>query len=128
MAPGRLTERSVSRPGRVMEDKHMYSIVLMAALSTGSGAPEFCHHGGGLGCAGYNSYGPYGPAPMVPEQIPPPKVEDKDKKDKGGTGSVAPDRAKVIVQLPADAKLYVDDQPIKAVPDNQVFSTPQLER
>ncbi|MFL5338759.1 MAG: TIGR03000 domain-containing protein [Gemmataceae bacterium] len=174
----------------------MYSIVLMAALSTGSGAPEFGHHGcghhgyncggwvsstctgcyggsyygapygpgclggwygaycgggcwggygggcygggidyngfgcqgcygcyGGFGCGGYS---PYGPAQMVPETIPAPKVEDKDKK--GGTGSVAPDRAKVIVQLPADAKLYVDDQPIKATPDNQVFNTPQLER
>jgi uncharacterized protein (TIGR03000 family) len=170
----------------------MYSVVLMAALSSGTSAPDFCHHGwghhnytsayvsvsctgcyggsyygapygpgclgywygscggcwggygggwggydnycfgchgcygcyGGFGCAGYS---PYGPMQMAPEQIPAPKVEDKDKK-KEGSSSVAPDRAKVIVQLPADAKLYVDDHPINATPDNQVFSTPRLER
>jgi uncharacterized protein (TIGR03000 family) len=79
---------------------------------------------GGFGCTGFNAYGP---SPMAPEQIPAPKVEDKDKK--GGSGStVAPDRAKVIVQLPTDAKLYVDDHPIKATADNQAFSTPRLER
>jgi uncharacterized protein (TIGR03000 family) len=73
------------------------------------------------GCVGYN---PYGPSPTSPEQIPPPKVEEK----KGaGMGAVTPDRAKVVVQLPADAKLYVDDQPVKAA-DRQTFSTPRLER
>jgi uncharacterized protein (TIGR03000 family) len=164
----------------------MYSVVLMAALTTGSSAPD-CdwfhgghgHHGGYgpvsstcLGCYGgmyygswagacggcygayggsygwggalnYNCFGchgcygcagsfgcasfnPYGPPTNAPEQIPPPKVEEK----KGGTSgrAVAPDRAKVIVQLPAGARLYVDDQAIKTTSDNQTFSTPRLER
>ncbi len=164
----------------------MYSVVLMAALTTGSSAPDcWFHHGhgchgyygdsvsatctgcyggsyygapygpawgggwcggchggswgwggavdyscfgchgcygcaGSFGCAGFN---PYGPAPNAPEMIPPPKTEEK----KSGTSSAAPDRAKVIVQLPADARLYVDDHPIKTTRDNQAFNTPRLE-
>ncbi len=169
----------------------MYSVVLMAALSTGGSAPDWCHHnhgytgvsctctgcyggsyygapygpgwgggcygygGGGFGCYGgswgyggggaidYNCFGchgcygcyggfgctgfnPYGPNPAAPEMIPAPKPDDK--KPGGGTSSVAPDRAKVIVQLPAGAKLYVDDQPIKTTSDNQAFNTPRLDR
>ncbi|HKI31164.1 MAG TPA: TIGR03000 domain-containing protein [Gemmataceae bacterium] len=74
-------------------------------------------------CGGYN---PYGIQATVPEVVPPPKVDE----NKGGSGSssVAPDRARVIVQVPADAKLYFDDQPIKAGRENQSFSTPRLER
>jgi uncharacterized protein (TIGR03000 family) len=77
---------------------------------------------GGFNCTGFNPYG----QPSTPESIPAPKPDDK--KTGGGTGSVAPDRAKVIVQLPADAKLYVDDQPIKISSDNQTFNTPRLDR
>jgi uncharacterized protein (TIGR03000 family) len=179
----------------------MYSVVLMAALTTGGGAADFCHHGAhgysgisctcngcyggsyygapygpgfiaGSGCWGcyggygggyggccggcwgcyggswgygggaidYNCFGchgcygcyggfsctgfdPYGPNAATPEVIPAPKPDEK----KGGTSSVAPDRAKVIVQLPAGAKLYVDNQPIKTSADNQAFNTPQLQ-
>jgi uncharacterized protein (TIGR03000 family) len=83
-----------------------------------------CH--GCYGCAGTFTCGGYLPpgGGQPPELIPPPKVEEK----KGGTGALAPDRAKVIVQLPADAKLYVDEQPIKASAERQTFSTPRLER
>ena len=77
---------------------------------------------GGFGCTGFN---PYGPNPGAPEVIPAPKVEEK--KTGGGSGSLAPDRAKVIVSLPADVKLYVDDAPIKVTSDKQSFSTPRLE-
>jgi uncharacterized protein (TIGR03000 family) len=173
----------------------MYSVVLMAALTTGGSAPDgWCHHSHGYsgisstctgcyggsyygapygpgwgGCSGYGSCGgswgcyggswgggggwgnaidyncfgchgcygcyggfgctgfnPYGPNPATPEIIPAPKPDDK-KKD-GSNSSVAPNRAKVIVQLPAGAKLFVDDQPIKTSADNQAFNTPQLER
>jgi len=75
---------------------------------------------GGFGCVGYS---PGGPGANVPEQIPPPRVDEKK-----GTGALAPTRAKVIVQLPADAKLFVDDQPIKATEERQTFNTPQLQR
>ncbi len=172
----------------------MYSVVLMAALTTGGGTPDWCHHGhgyyggcfggewapncygvyggyyygipcGGYGCNGcygcygghwghggggwagwggvdYNCFGchgcygcsgyygcvgysPGGPAATTPEPIPAPRVEEKKKE---GTSTVTPNRARVVVQLPADAKLFVDDQPIKATEERQTFSTPQLQR
>jgi uncharacterized protein (TIGR03000 family) len=178
----------------------MYSVVLMTALASGTGAADWCGHGhggrgapyywgewasnctgfyggsyygipcggygcwggygghGGFGCYGcygghwgnwgggwggyvdYNCFGchgcygcygsfactgyaPGGPAAVIPEQIPPPRVEEK----KGGTGAIQRDRAKVVVQLPADAKLFVDDQPIKTTDARQQFSTPRLQ-
>ncbi len=83
--------------------------------------PRLLRLRGAFGCTGYN---PYGPGPATPEQIPPPKVEEK----KPGTTALPTDRAKVIVQLPTDAKLYVDNQPIKSAADHDTFSTPRLDR
>jgi uncharacterized protein (TIGR03000 family) len=56
------------------------------------------------------------------EALPKPKPDDKDK----GMG-VAPNRAKLIVELPADAKLYVDDRAIKNGANPRTFHTPELE-
>jgi uncharacterized protein (TIGR03000 family) len=36
-------------------------------------------------------------------------------------------RAKLIVEVPVDAKLYIDDQPMKTTSTRRVFSTPALE-
>jgi uncharacterized protein (TIGR03000 family) len=57
-----------------------------------------------------------------------------------GTGSKPPEpipapekkssldtRARLIVDLPADAKLFVDDQPMKTASSRRVFRTPILE-
>jgi uncharacterized protein (TIGR03000 family) len=48
-----------------------------------------------------------------------------------GTGTnkeeAALSRAKLIVEVPADAKLYIDDQPMKTTSARRVFSTPALE-
>jgi uncharacterized protein (TIGR03000 family) len=62
--------------------------------------------------------------------------EDKNnKKKKGDAGSgddqlqlmsLNPDRARLIVTLPADAKLYVDGQPMRTPSERRVFHTPQL--
>jgi uncharacterized protein (TIGR03000 family) len=164
----------------------VYSMVLMAALTTGGQSPEWfgCHGccgcgggwgccgcwGGGWGCCGcwggcwggcggcYGCYGCYGgwgygcysngccggyagvgyygggvavPGAAVPgyapegaappgEGLPPPKP------DKGGMGQ-APNRAKLIVELPADAKLYVDDRPMNTTSNVRTFNTPELE-
>jgi uncharacterized protein (TIGR03000 family) len=152
----------------------MYSVILMAAMTTAGEAPDCwfkggCHgcyggcygscNGGCYGCYGcsggwgscwggcygcygwgtsygchgcygcwgcYGScYGSYGtmqmavPAmPAKPEAIPTPK--DKE--------SLLPAKAKLIVELPADAKLFIDDQPIKNTnsPVRQ-FNTPELQ-
>jgi uncharacterized protein (TIGR03000 family) len=145
----------------------MYSMVLMAALSTGGDLPA-CHRGGCGGCWGgcygcwggcygccgcwggcwgcygcygcwgcYGCYGGWGysayaaPAPYqaapaqqmspAPESIAPPKRE-------GATfRTPTPTSARLIVELPANAKLFVDDQPMKTTSTRRAFRTPTLE-
>jgi uncharacterized protein (TIGR03000 family) len=36
-------------------------------------------------------------------------------------------RARLVVEVPAEAKLYIDDQPMKTASPRRVFSTPALE-
>jgi uncharacterized protein (TIGR03000 family) len=55
-----------------------------------------------------------------PEQGPAPKKEE-------GKESAALNRASLIVELPADAKLYVDNQLTKASSERRVFNSPPLE-
>jgi uncharacterized protein (TIGR03000 family) len=90
-----------------------------------------CH--GCYGC--YGCYGCTGYAPVVPgtgpamppagEQLPEPKKDESKKK--GGEASI-PNRAKLLVELPADAKLYIDDQPMKLSEGRRAFQTPDLEK
>jgi uncharacterized protein (TIGR03000 family) len=89
---------------------------------------------GGYGCFGGSTISPYGSvyspaAPSgtmtapKPEQVPAPKPEP------GGKSKAAIDhQAKLIVELPADAKLYIDDQPMKTSSGRRVFRTPALDR
>jgi uncharacterized protein (TIGR03000 family) len=39
----------------------------------------------------------------------------------------ANDAAKLVVDLPADAKLFIDDQQMKTTSERRVFNTPKLE-
>jgi uncharacterized protein (TIGR03000 family) len=55
------------------------------------------------------------------EQLPAPGT-DKDKK-----GTMVPTKARLIVELPADATLYIDDLPMKTASGTRAFSTPTLE-
>jgi uncharacterized protein (TIGR03000 family) len=70
-----------------------------------------------LNCYGAAAYTPVGPGP---EQIPPPKVEDK--------AGASLDRARVTFALPAGAKLFIDDQLMKGSVERRTFNTPRLER
>jgi uncharacterized protein (TIGR03000 family) len=167
----------------------MYSMVLMAALTTGTSAPDCwfrnhgCHGGGGCygsscngcygsyayggyGCNGYSGYGcygsasyggyscyggygcyggyscygscgcyggygcygggvspyfPAGPVNPIREVVPPPKRE-------GSPETLAPTRARLIVELPGDATLYIDDQKMASTSTRRVFNTPELDR
>jgi uncharacterized protein (TIGR03000 family) len=54
----------------------------------------------------------------TPEPVPPPKKEKTTALDQA---------ARLIVELPADAKLYVDDKPTKATSERRIFNTPELE-
>ena len=193
----------------------MYSVVLMAALTSGTATPDWCHrsccgcyggwggcyggsyggyggcyggwgcyggcyggyggyggfgswgtcmacygcyagygcYGGGWGCYGWGCYScyagaaawscagcyggwscygmPYGTVPYTqsvpvvpgtggtaPEKVGPPA--------KGGTKEIS-DRGRLVVELPTDAKLFIDDQPMKTQAARRVFQTPPLQ-
>jgi len=96
----------------------MYSMVLVAVLASSPVVPD-CHgrhgcHGcyGCYGCYG-GCYGCYGGGGAEP--IAPPKK----------AAAAAP--ARLIVQLPADAQLFLDDQPTNARAAERTFVTPNLE-
>lgn len=85
-----------------------------------------CSYGccGGWGCCGGGYYGGvaapvYGTMPAA-EPTPAPKKEGK----KDGEVS-AP--AKLVVEVPADATLYIDDQAMKTAADKRSFNTPALQ-
>jgi uncharacterized protein (TIGR03000 family) len=168
----------------------MYSIVLMAALSTSATDPACCwgrgcgcagyshgcgggYCGGGYGCGGYGcgggwgasccgygySYGycggcgggygycmgggyiNYAPAYIAPppgggampakpdgtkpEAIPAPKAKPAPGKDDKETS--LNNQARLIVSVPADAKLFIDGQPMKTSASQRTFRTPKLD-
>lgn len=86
---------------------------------------------GGSGCygygSGYSNYAPMYGAPVMPT-APAPADLDKPKKEKKDGTSLSPNRAKLEVQVPADAKLFIDDQPIPLATTSKMFNTPALER
>ncbi len=148
----------------------MYSLVLMAALTTSAeepgcwgkwcgcrGAYAGCYggyggcygcygaYGGCYGCygGGYGygygaSYGCYGGcvgggwgisnyAPVNPYQAPsslPPASEQIPAPKKASLST----QGKLIVAVPADAKLYIDDQLMKTTAGERTFRTPQLQK
>jgi uncharacterized protein (TIGR03000 family) len=169
----------------------MYSVVLMAALTTGGTAPD-CHfrggccgcyggyggcyggcyggwggccgcYGGGFGAyggcwggyggwscggcyggmgygGGYAYGGGYGgvtyPGNVMPGAGtgtgtgtgPQGEMLDKPTEDTKKKGTMlTPSRAKLVVELPTDAKLYIDDLPMKTTSGVRAFNTPTLE-
>jgi uncharacterized protein (TIGR03000 family) len=100
-----------------------------------------CGYNAGCGCGGYNygcgCNGYYGggmyygghPAdgqPAGTERVRPPKRDTK--KGDGGDESALPAPARIIVSIPADAKLMVDDFRTTSTSGRRVFTTPALER
>ncbi len=97
------------------------------------------HGYGAFGCHGcYGCYGCYGcvgyaPGYMMNFNPGTPNPSDNDtlpapKKANGEKGSLAPTKARLIVELPADAKLSVDGRPMKTVDGRGVFTTPSLKQ
>jgi uncharacterized protein (TIGR03000 family) len=84
-----------------------------------------CYGGGYGGCyggCGYSSYPVVSPpvgGGVKPEGIEKPKDDKKE--------SLLPGKAKLIVEVPADAKLYIDDQLMKSTTSVRKFSTPELQ-
>jgi uncharacterized protein (TIGR03000 family) len=89
-----------------------------------------CHGGGYGGCTGgYGSctggYG-CGGGMMVP-QGPPKKSTEGEEKGKGGETSQATQApATIVVSLPADARLMIDDRPTTSTSELRTFVSPAL--
>jgi uncharacterized protein (TIGR03000 family) len=132
----------------------MYSVVLMAALATSGETPDLGRRGGCHGCRGgcyggcygygchgcyggysYGCHGCYGGGyaygcygggcygvPVMPGAHHG-KPEDTKKK----MGSLAgPNAATIVVNLPADARLMVDDKPTTSTGERRVLVSPDL--
>jgi len=62
--------------------------------------------------------------PAQPREVKPEGKPEEKAKEKP---ALAPNRARLIVELPPDATLYVDDQPIRTEPKAvRTFTTPSL--
>jgi uncharacterized protein (TIGR03000 family) len=140
----------------------MYSVVLMAALSTSGEVPDFGRHGcrgcwggcyGCYGCYGgwgscYGCYGCYGCsgcwggyggrahggwgrgygyayAPAV-YSTPALMTASISRTKRSTLQAPPPDAATVLVTLPAEAKLFVDDQPTTSTTVRRVLQSPRL--
>jgi uncharacterized protein (TIGR03000 family) len=109
---------------------HSYSNCWGGYSCCGSGYPWDWSSYGCNGCWG--TYGemssPYfvQPPPGVKqgEPIPPPKKPDDTTKP---PESMAPTRARLIVEVPADAKLFIDDHAMKTSSEHRAYQTPDLE-
>jgi len=65
---------------------------------------------------------------MGPESVPPPSTAPAKPERKGTeTNGVTSTQAKLVVDMPADAKLFVDDQLMKSTAARREFKTPVLE-
>jgi len=64
---------------------------------------------------------------MPVQPIPPKKEEPEKPKDKEEVIQTSlPSRARLIIDLPADAKLYIDDRLTKSSSARRTFTTPAL--
>ncbi len=86
---------------------------------------------GCCGCAGspYFAAPPaYGPPVGTPVEPPPMKGEPIPAPKKGEPEATAPANARLIVEVPADARLYIDDHKMKTQSERRTFQTPALEQ
>jgi uncharacterized protein (TIGR03000 family) len=91
-------------------------------------------YGGCIGCygcyGGWSCYGGhgctcYGQIIIVPEKKAPEQGPEPKKKKKTGDGDET--RARLIVQLPADAKLFIDGNLMNSTSQKRTFITPVLQ-
>jgi uncharacterized protein (TIGR03000 family) len=109
------------------------------AWAAGHGCMGACHGCQGGACFGcYGCMGCYGvyTAPAQPAGNPmmaPAATPPTDKPAAPPAGSGTPDAgstpkaAKLIIEKPADARLFVDDLPVRSDAATQVFATPALD-
>lgn len=59
--------------------------------------------------------------------MPPAKTDTLPEPKATTPGASAASRARLIVELPADAKLFIDDHLMRTTSDRRTFNTPTLE-
>ncbi len=91
--------------------------------SCGGGCYGSCY-GSSYGCYG-SSYGCDGGA-VAPVAPMPPAEPVKEPIKKGDKGAMAPAPATIVVSLPADARLTIDDTATSATSAHRVFVSPEL--
>jgi len=83
-------------------------------------------YGGAWGAAyTYSATVPFGPPTYIPSKVPentppPKKLDGKDGKAPDGA-------ARLIIEVPQNAKLYIDNQPMKSTSTERFFYTPALQ-
>lgn len=89
------------------------------------------YEGGGAGTYGYGYPIPANSMPRI-EKAPDTKAPDAKKpeikEEKSMIYPTSPNKAQVVVKLPADAKLYANDQLTNLDSSERAFSTPALEK
>jgi uncharacterized protein (TIGR03000 family) len=72
---------------------------------------------------------PAGAAPATGTTLPPPATGPAPSKEKGkdGLGFQGPAPATIVVSLPAEAKLFVDDKPTVSTSAVRTFASPVLQ-
>ncbi len=81
-----------------------------------------CYGWGGHGCWGSTPYAPMSPAPTMPPAAPGGEMKKENE------AGVEDDRARLLIEVPTDARLFIDDQPMKSTSARRNFSTPKLEK
>ena len=91
----------------------------------GYGADFGAGHGGAIGGYPMTTPGAVVPGTVVPGTAAPARPEERiERKPKGEVMAPAP--AVLIVSLPADAKLMIDDEPTTSTSARRVFVSPNL--
>lgn len=94
----------------------------------GLGSNYECWGGHGCyGCSGYMGCGGYAstvPTPD-PEVIPPPRASATTSKANINRTN---DRARLTIQVPAQARITIDNRPVTVSAEKRTFTTPPLER
>jgi uncharacterized protein (TIGR03000 family) len=72
----------------------------------------------------------YPPPSVVPGTpvMPPAKADTLPAPKQVSPEASLPYRARLLIDLPADAKLYIDDQLMKTTSEHRTFNTPVLDR
>jgi uncharacterized protein (TIGR03000 family) len=82
-------------------------------------------YGGMGGCYGSTGGGCYGTMPMMPGGTTPEKLK-KEPTEKKSSTQAGPAPATIVVSLPADAKLLIDNEATTSTGDSRVFVSPTL--